>query len=169
MDSLLWGALAALLLPWLLRERRACRLLLLAVGAGLVALYAPRHLGIDVSPTAYALALTALAVGGGLLALEVTLAPQGYLARALSLRPLRAVGRVSYGMYLVHFQVIDLLAAGFPSLAGGTLPLSYPLLGLASVAGTFGVAAVLYRFYERRFLRLKDRFTPPRQALEQTA
>jgi peptidoglycan/LPS O-acetylase OafA/YrhL len=166
MDSLMWGALAALLLPRLLRERRACRLMLAAVTAALAVLYAPLHLGVDVGAFAYGLALSLLALWGSLLGLEVTLAPNGYLARALSLSPLRAVGRVSYGMYLLHFHVIDLLTAAAPTVVRGTAPGSFVILGSFAVVGTFAVAAAMYGLYERPFLRLKGRFTPPRQAIE---
>lgn len=169
MDSLLWGALAALLLPHLLRERRTCRLLLAASMATLVALFARGHLGLNMSPLGQALGLTALALFGSALGLEVTSSPNGYVTRTLSLPPLRIVGRVSYGMYLIHFLVIDLVAPPLAAAFRWATPGVFMTLAAAVVGVTFALAAVQYRFYERPFLRLKRRFTPPRQALEQPA
>jgi len=84
------------------------------------------------------------------------LAPRGLLARALSAPPLRGIGRVSYGMYLLHLPVIDLVRALTPN---------YIALSITAAAVTFALAFLMYHLYERRFLRLKLRYTPPREAL----
>jgi peptidoglycan/LPS O-acetylase OafA/YrhL len=68
------------------------------------------------------------------------------------------VGRLSYAMYLVHFQAIDLgRQLVFTQPRAPTLTsfvLIQGLFVLLSVAG----AVVLHILVERPFLRLKDRF-----------
>jgi peptidoglycan/LPS O-acetylase OafA/YrhL len=72
-------------------------------------------------------------------------------------------------MYLIHFQVIDLVAPRLgAALRWATLPV-FVTLAAAVVVVTLALAAAQYRFYEHPFLRLKSRFTPPRQALDPRA
>lgn len=61
---------------------------------------------------------------------------------ALSLRPLRAVGRVSYGLYLWHWPVIVLLTAGRTGFRG-------PALLAARVAAMAALTLVSYRLVEQ--------------------
>lgn len=77
-------------------------------------------------------------------------------ARAvLSLRPLRYVGRISYGLYLYHYLLLFLLGlAPYQVFTTGA-----PAGWVALAAGvTFATAALSYRFIEAPLLRLKDRF-----------
>jgi peptidoglycan/LPS O-acetylase OafA/YrhL len=71
----------------------------------------------------------------------------------LGWRPLRAVGLVSYGVYLWHYPVIRLL-----EVEGGG-PLSGPEQVLAT-ALSLALAALSYVVVERPLLRLKRRFPP---------
>ncbi|MFO0809668.1 MAG: acyltransferase [Gemmataceae bacterium] len=77
----------------------------------------------------------------------------------LSLRPARWIGSVSYGLYLYH-----LFAIGAAMALLSRSPVRFPgdvfWLGLA--IGLL-VAGLSYRYYERPFLHLKNRFTPPRE------
>ena len=76
----------------------------------------------------------------------------GWLKRALSVRPLTYIGRISYGLYLWHVPIVMLgpkFIHGYPSLL--LIPLS------------FGVAALSYAYVEKPFLRLKARFEPSEQ------
>lgn len=50
-----------------------------------------------------------IAAATGLLVAGLALAPRAPLARLLASRPLRALGRWSYGIYLFHFPIIGLL------------------------------------------------------------
>jgi len=63
------------------------------------------------------------------------LAPAGVLARALSLRPLRYVGRISYGAYLWHWPVTLVITAGRTHL-------DLWALFACRAAVTFAIAAV---------------------------
>lgn len=135
----------------------------LLVGAGL-ALAAPRLLRLDHRAAALAgivgLALVAYAAltfeaalagvprlmlpvaGAGLLIAAGTRARHGAVSRLLALRPLRALGRISYGLYLWHWGLLVIPAAALgralePLEAGG-------LMGLAVV-----LAAASERLVER--------------------
>jgi len=69
------------------------------------------------------------------------LQPDGGLARALSLGPVRYVGRISYGLYLYHWPVFLVLDHARTGLAGPGL------LGLR-LAATAAMAAVSFRYIE---------------------
>jgi peptidoglycan/LPS O-acetylase OafA/YrhL len=103
----------------------------------------PEHLYED------GLTLAALASTG--LILGVALDPGWALARGLSLKPVRWVGRISYGLYLWH---VPLFAVLTPSLLG----LSRNATGVVRLAVTFAVAAASFYLLEQPFLRVKRRF-----------
>ena len=71
----------------------------------------------------------------------------------LANRAVRYLGSISYGMYLYHAFGINLTDRFF----GFTKP--WPLLQFAAVViSTAAIASISYWFYERYFLRLKERF-----------
>ncbi len=74
------------------------------------------------------------------------LAPQGPMSRAMSFRPLVAVGRISYGLYLWHWPVYLFLSAERTGLAGVRLM-------AVRFAATFAVAGASWFALERRVLR----------------
>ena len=89
----------------------------------------------------------ALAVAIMLLAvLETTWLP----SRALTTRPLRAVGRVSYGLYLWHVLVFSVVVAYMRTAPAG-------LTIAVALAGAAAVTAASWFLIERPFLRWKDR------------
>ncbi len=73
----------------------------------------------------------------------------GWLKRALSVRPLTYIGRISYGLYLWHVPIVML---GPKFIHGYASLLLIPLSVL--------VAALSHAFIEKPFLRLKARFEP---------
>lgn len=79
---------------------------------------------------------------------------EGVIARALSWRPLQAIGAVSYGMYLLHLFALDLINR-FADRDRTMLPL---VKFVACVVLTFVAALAMYRGFERPILRLKERF-----------
>jgi peptidoglycan/LPS O-acetylase OafA/YrhL len=71
--------------------------------------------------------------------------------RVLRSRPARAIGRVSYGMYVFHPAIFDTLAGRL-----GVLPIL--LKALVCFAAVYLVAVLSFYGYEKRFTDLKDRF-----------
>ncbi|HSO40496.1 MAG TPA: acyltransferase family protein, partial [Labilithrix sp.] len=69
-------------------------------------------------------------------------APGGMVARLLSLRPLRAMGAISYGVYLWHWPIYCVLTEERVGIGGARL------LALR-LALTIAVASVSYRFLEQ--------------------
>ncbi len=76
------------------------------------------------------------------------------LAPVLRLWPIRRIGAVSYGIYLLHLLVRHVVKAGI-KFAGID---SQPLFFLATAVCAWMVAELSYRFYESRFLALKSRW-----------
>ena len=71
----------------------------------------------------------------------VALVPSSPWARALSVRPVRYVGAISYGLYLWHWPIFVLLDNARTGLLG------WPLF-VVRMGAAFGVAAVSYHFLE---------------------
>jgi len=107
---------------------------------------------------------TILAIGFALivaLAAVRSAGPFSTLWNVLSVAPLRLIGRYSYAMYVFHLPLhilvgMPLLHRFMPNHSN-----SVALLYMAALtATTFGFAALSYRFYESRFLALKQYFIP---------
>ena len=85
---------------------------------------------------------------------------RGSVATLLALPPLRFLGLISYSLYLVHWPILVLPAAGLP--VGEELPLGVRVgLALAAV----GIGWVSYRFIERPIHRGRRFATRPRRTL----
>ncbi len=84
----------------------------------------------------------ACAILAALVVADVRLIEPGPLAKLLSLRPLRWIGTISYGLYLWHWPVIYYLYQGRTGL-----PLA--VLDIVRVALTFGLATASYYLVER--------------------
>lgn len=173
LDSILWGATGALALDVLSARPRARALALALSGTVLLLVLGTRHPG-TASPLHQSLGLTALATTATLLVLEVAGRPASRGVALLERAPLRAVGKVSYGMYLLHFQVMELawpLVFWFEPASS----LAAYLAAFVIVSGlVYGAAALMYRYVEKPFLSLKDarfaaRLTPDRPAAIATA
>jgi peptidoglycan/LPS O-acetylase OafA/YrhL len=102
-------------------------------------------------------------VFAGLIAAAVAAdnAEAGAWASLLRLRPLRALGKYSYAMYVFHKPLHDWI--GIPLLKAQGLRYDdspSPALAYLLVMGTvcFGIAVLSYHLFERHFLKLKDRF-----------
>ena len=76
------------------------------------------------------------------------------LPRLFALRSLQYLGRISYGLYVFHYPVM----AAVNRACGHTAP--GPVRHLLMLAVTVAVSAASYEWFEKRFLRLKDRWFP---------
>jgi peptidoglycan/LPS O-acetylase OafA/YrhL len=88
-----------------------------------------------------------------LLVVSCSLRPDHGLAWLLDNQPMRFVGRISYGIYLLHVPVIGAVRGVFPNLR------PYPVWIFAfAVPLSVAVAAVSYRMFERPLLSLGARY-----------
>ncbi len=85
--------------------------------------------------------------------------PGGPFARILAWRPLAALGRISYGFYVWHVVLLDWTRAALADAAvPGGRGAGYVVSGSVTFVLTVAVAWASHRFFERPFLRLKERF-----------
>ena len=83
---------------------------------------------------------------------------EGWFICFLEWRPLRYLGKISYGMYVYHFPIVWF--SGRISDLGVEPPLLQPLVALIAFLGTLLVASLSFRFLEKPIINLKDRFFP---------
>ena len=93
------------------------------------------------TPWLYDGGFTLLAVAAAVLIASVTLVPTTPWARLLSLRPIRYLGSISYGLYLWHWPIFVFLDSARTGLVG------WPLF-LLRVGLSVGVAALSLHFLE---------------------
>ncbi len=100
---------------------------------------------------------------GALLVFALTARPRSRMSRLLGGAGMRALGRYSYGIYVLHPLVLLFFtqrygwAASPPALWGTRIPAGLALFALTSVISiTLGVAS--WHLYEQRFLALKRYF-----------
>ena len=96
----------------------------------------------------------------GLLVNEAVTGGTPFITRLFSLAPLRFFGRISYGFYMFHWPVYLLLSPILfqwlaPRLQGHGL--HFVVSTLATIAAII-ISWFSYRFFERYFLRLKDKW-----------
>jgi peptidoglycan/LPS O-acetylase OafA/YrhL len=92
-----------------------------------------------------------IAVAAAAVLAHLVVAPSGVMARTLALRPVRGIGRISYGLYLWHlpvFLVLDHRRTG----------LTFWPLVVVQFGVTFTAAIASFVLVERPALRLKRRF-----------
>ncbi len=160
LDSILWGGAAAILSDGLRLPARWRRLLIAVGAAAILILVLTTTMSVVPlgRPMGFAVGYSILALTASLLLLELVACPDGWAARILEFPVLARMGKVSYGMYLVHLPMIDLgMIALFatrrmPTAANLVLALSFFTL-LA-----YAAAWLLHKLVERPFLALKDRY-----------
>jgi peptidoglycan/LPS O-acetylase OafA/YrhL len=83
----------------------------------------------------------------------VTLAERRLLPRLFEWRPIARLGKISYGLYVIHYPVQAGVTFWLPHL-------SVPMRLGAQLAVTVSLAHASYELWEKRFLRLKDVWFP---------
>lgn len=68
------------------------------------------------------------------------------------------LGKISYGIYVIHPLVIFLLAQNLVAFDKSTFA-NYLFVYAAVMAATIGLSYLSYRFYEKRFILMKSRFS----------
>jgi len=106
--------------------------------------------------------LSALDLLAALLIL-VAVQPSSLLCRALSLRPLRWLGRISYSAYVLHDIPHLVYGRIGMNLAPAHSTIAVAMLALAS---TIALAWLSFQCLERPFLNLKDRWTARAAAVQ---
>ncbi len=168
-DEFLLGALGALLLRSSFRSRllaAATPVFLVGAAILLVGFFVHRHLHGSAGTWTWRMtgdfAGVDLATFGLLL---LGIRQESLVARALSLAPLRALGRISYGFYVFHLipfffylRLGERLARRLPAL-GKLLPGS-GLAAIVAFLATLLLASLSFRYLETPFLRLKNRLAP---------
>ena len=82
---------------------------------------------------------------------DLVIGRHSLLARPLATRPIVFIGRISYGLYLLHLPVYYMVEQVIPDR-------SLVIRLTFKVAISIGLATASYYLMEKRFLRLKDRF-----------
>ena len=81
------------------------------------------------------------------------------LKRFFALKGLREVGRISYGMYLFHSPIMMLIARQLYPYDLGYWE-AHLILLISGFIFSFGMAFLSYHYFEKRMLRLKDKYAP---------
>jgi peptidoglycan/LPS O-acetylase OafA/YrhL len=153
LDSIACGAIVCILLRKKVRRITRLRAALLVAVCPVTWLVGALLEGTGKATWPYALvAFPLLAAGSScLLVATVLRGPEGILTN----RVFVFLGRISYGLYVVHSLGLAIAEHVPIQLVGIALVGVRALVGLAI---TIGMAVLSYRFIERPFLRLKERF-----------
>ncbi|HEX7667829.1 MAG TPA: acyltransferase [Polyangiaceae bacterium] len=168
MDGLLCGALVAIVesdktstaYAWWTRLRVPGLMLVLLV-------YLALHLAADGSDVLTRVSIGfevfALAYGFALVlsaTIDGTVAP--HLTRFFDRKLLQACGKISYGMYVIHWPIMALLIPSLRRTTESLSPWAGTFLNLAllpvGAVVTYFLARASYRWFESPFLALKERF-----------
>lgn len=79
----------------------------------------------------------------------------GWAARLLEWKPLRYLGKISYGMYVYHLAIIWMMGKIFHLNLAERFPI---LLALLTFAVTWVVSALSFQLMEKPIMDLKDKF-----------
>jgi peptidoglycan/LPS O-acetylase OafA/YrhL len=172
LDGLVLGAACAVAVRQVRFPRRAV-VLLPWMAAFCVALYvAGAEFAATRSDTTYnfyyGLPLLAVGFASFVLGAALTDTERTWLQSFLRWKPLMRFGKYAYGIYVFHvpaFYFVDALID--PALGATHRPIwfHYSVM-LMKFAVSYGIAALSYNFFEKRFLALKGRFEPETPVVE---
>jgi peptidoglycan/LPS O-acetylase OafA/YrhL len=147
---------------WLPRQGRVVPFVRVGalVGCGLILVVA-RELH-RLEPVLYKGGFTAVALATGVIIVAILIAPRDALSRALSIAPLRYLGKISYGVYLWGWPLHFMVRAATPDF-------SHTVRMLITISLSIAIPAVSFRYLEQPFLRLKGRFHSPKVLLDDPA
>ena len=164
MDTLLWGALAAIAIrtPGMMQRIRiffipifiACGVAVLIIDFPLHELYSRGRITQSIGYSIISIGFTALLLQG-----YCVNGTRRRLALLLNLRVLRSFGRYSYGIYVFHALLLAamvLLLEKCPWFGHSVTWAAILFLGF--LGGSYGVAFTSFHLYEKRFLALKSKF-----------
>ena len=158
-DALLIGGILALLLrgPAADKVQRASKWLLVSAGLPVLGIFfwSPKAQSPFLLTIGYS--LTAIASAG---MIGMTLRTGSRAFRVFNVRPLRSLGKYSYGFYVYHalFYYVWVYALGRMIEHFHTLVLPGLIESIGAFVTTFVVAKLSFDFFERRFLRWKRYF-----------
>jgi peptidoglycan/LPS O-acetylase OafA/YrhL len=162
LDTLATGCLIALFVrrPGFESTARLSRPLAAVLGIA-TAVAVATHLG-RTSWFGRTLGYSVVALGCGALVLLVTIHRDRWTTVVLRCGPLRYLGKLCFGLYLLHRPADTLVSelavhAGIDQLAWWLVPVK--------IAAAVGLATASWRLVETPFLRLKDRFTSGRRTV----
>jgi peptidoglycan/LPS O-acetylase OafA/YrhL len=158
-DSILWGGTAALLSSRLHLSDQARRWLMVVGGVLIVGLVLSDTMSVFLvgKPLGFSLGFSLLSLTASLVLLDLVAHPTSWGARLLEFPMLARVGKLSYGMYLLHLPMIDLAMVLIFAVPRQPTPMNLVLALVLFIVMTYAAAWVLYRLVEAPCLRIKDR------------
>lgn len=157
-DSLLFGCLAGLLLPWGFMARTTRPVLEnihVAIWPATAVLVGSVLFARDDAHVTYTALLSAVALATATLLLAVVLSSSGLRTWVLDNAALGWIGRISYGLYLWHDPIfLHMLSTSRMTRVG----IDGLALLVIRLAVTFGVASLSYYLIEQPCLRFRNRF-----------
>ena len=166
LDGLACGALLSLILHECKIQRNTLRIFsLLLTGLAILILFAGLPFGIFTRQTPVGVALQVMPIHltcTGLLGLFLLLGTGPHRAIVRS-QILRFLGGISYGLYLIHLLIFELCDRAIPHFwkdAAVTSSFQLLILRLLAAGGvSIGIAFLSRKYFEEKFLRLKDRLS----------
>jgi peptidoglycan/LPS O-acetylase OafA/YrhL len=94
----------------------------------------------------------------GFIILEQNFAKQS-LFKFSKLKTISKLGLYTYGLYCLHFFVISIVQSGFPKLGFSiNNPFTAIIASILALILVLGLCVLTYKYFEKPFLKMKDRF-----------